>query len=153
MTQQTKEHNFSYSIVLYDHSCSLCRREMSELKRRDHLQRLLMIDISHPDFDPEIWGFEPETLKQALHVRTPAGDWLVAMPAVRHIYQQVGLGWLLWPTRLPVLSTVSDQCYAWFARNRANLSGGFCTFKPGPEAETSYTANHSQQTGNHKIQA
>lgn len=145
MANHKQHQNFSYSIVLYDHSCSLCRREMSELKRRDHLQRLLMIDISHPEFDPKIWGFDLETLNQALHVRTPEGNWLVAMSAVRYIYQQVGLGWLLWPTRLPILSTVSNRCYAWFARNRSYFSMRYCSVCTSPDTETMNTTKHSQK--------
>lgn len=132
MKHNQYEYEFDFSVVLYDHSCNLCRREMSGLKRRDHLQRLLMVDISHPDFDQEIWGFDLEALNQELHVRTPEGEWLVGIPAVRHVYQQVGLGWIWWGTRLPVLSTLSDYGYKWFARHRYALAGGTCSSKTCP---------------------
>jgi len=77
-----------------------------------------MIDISTPAFDPKIWGVELDVLSQKMHVRLPDGEWLVAMPAVRHVYQQVGLGWLWWPSRLPMMSSMTNQFYSWFARNR-----------------------------------
>jgi predicted DCC family thiol-disulfide oxidoreductase YuxK len=138
MNYRHHEFEFDFSVVLYDHSCNLCRREMSGLKRRDHLQRLLMVDISHPDFDQDVWGFDLETLNRALHVRTPEGEWLVGLPAVRHVYQQVGLGWIWWGTRLPVLSNLSDYVYKWFARNRYTLTGRACSSNtcPGPDRTT-----------------
>jgi len=149
MKQKSTNRNLPYSIVLYDHSCALCRREMANLKKRDHLQRLLMIDISHPDFDHAIWGFEMEALNAALHVKTTAGEWLTGLPAIHYIYQQVGLGWLWWPSRLPVLSGLSKYAYAWFARNRHRLSSHFCTtcsvsqssFKPSQETTANQTRN------------
>ena len=116
--QTAQDRSVSHSVVFYDHSCPLCRLEMARLKQRDHLDRLRMIDISSATFDPKIWGIELEALNQKLHVRLPAGDWLIAMPAVRHVYQQVGLGWLWWPSRLPMMSSMTNHFYNWFARNR-----------------------------------
>ena len=136
MRMYNYEYELDFTVVLYDHSCNLCRHEMSQIKRRDHLQRLLMVDISHPDFDQAIWGFELDALNRALHVRTPQGRWLVGMPAVRHVYQQVGLGWIWWGTTLPGISSLSNYVYKWFANNRYSLSGRTCTTEscPAPTA-------------------
>ncbi len=126
MSTQSSKNTQPYSIVLYDHSCNLCRREMANLKKRDHLQRLLMIDISHPDFDAEIWGFEMSELNAALHVKTTESEWLKGLPAIHYIYKQVGLGWIWWPSQVPLLSGLSNYAYAWFARNRHRLTSHFC---------------------------
>ena len=136
MSTQSSKNTQPYSIVLYDHSCNLCRREMANLKKRDHLQRLLMIDISHPDFDAQIWGFEMSELNAALHVKTTAGEWIKGMAAIRYVYQQVGLGWVWWPSKLPLLSGLSNYTYAWFARNRHRLSAHFCEINTTADAYT-----------------
>ena len=110
------------SIVLYDRSCPICRNEMHRLKQRDPHHRLTLIDISAAHFDPGYWGFQPEKLSAALHVRTSDGDWLIGMPAIRHVYAQVGLGWVMAASGWPLLSKLADRLYAGVAPNRQLIS-------------------------------
>jgi predicted DCC family thiol-disulfide oxidoreductase YuxK len=110
------------SVVMYDGGCLLCRSEMQYLKQRDRQGRLLLVDISDPDFDAGIWGFRQAALTDALHVLTGEGEWLIGMPAVRHVYARVGLGWLLAPTSWPLFSGLSDLAYRYTAQHRALLS-------------------------------
>lgn len=56
-----------------------------------------------------------------MHATDDAGRALVAMDAVRAAYAAVGLGWLVAPTRWPVLKPLFDRLYAWIARNRYRL--------------------------------
>jgi len=122
MKQHRLNHALPYSIVFYDHDCGFCRNEMIKLKKHDHLQRLLLVDISSPHFKPRLWGVRYHEAMKQLHVRTPSGDWLVGIPAVRHIYNETGLGWVWWSTKLPVINYVSQRFYNWFARHRMSIS-------------------------------
>src|SRR5262245_15212958 len=79
------------SLVFYDEACPFCRTEMHRLRKLDTHQRLEQIDISEAGFNAERWGVEAAELDRALHVLTGDGIWLVGMPAVRHIYNEVGL--------------------------------------------------------------
>ena len=110
------------TIVLFDRACALCRTEMLRLKKRDRHARLQLVDITDPEFNPRQWGFSRQALSAALHVLTPEGEWLIGMPAIRHVYDKVGLGWLMAPTGWPLLSPLADFLYRRIAPNRLVVS-------------------------------
>ncbi len=115
--------------LLYDGRCSLCRNEVYWLKRRDARGRLTLEDISDPAFDPGRYGLTAQRVAAALHGVLPDGRVVSGMDAVRSAYELVGLGWLVAPTRWPVLRWAADRLYRLFARNRARLGrlfGGRC---------------------------
>ena len=112
----------SGSIVLYDHACPLCRAEMQRLKALDLNAKLMLLDINSPDFSEDTWGVSRSAASAALHVLTPNGDWLVGMPAIRHAYAQVGLGWLMAPSGWPLVSPIADLAYRYVAPNRFVIS-------------------------------
>lgn len=113
---------FTSSVVLYDHACPLCRAEMQRLKALDHDAKLILLDINSPEFSEAIWGVSREEASAALHVFTPDAKWLIGMPAIRHVYAQVGLGWLMAPTAWPLLSPLADLAYRYIAPNRFVIS-------------------------------
>jgi predicted DCC family thiol-disulfide oxidoreductase YuxK len=113
---------FAVSVVLYDHACPLCRAEMQRLKRQDKYARLVLIDINSAAFSEKTWGISHAEASRALHVLTPDNEWLIGMPAIRHVYECLGLGWLLAITRWPVISSVADLAYRCIAPNRQLFS-------------------------------
>ena len=110
------------TLVFYDGACAICRDEMMMLKRRDRAGRLLLIDIAAREFNAGRWPVSTTDLNALLHVRTADERWLKGMPAIRHLYRQIGRGWLLTPTGWPLLSHAFDRAYAWFARHRLAVS-------------------------------
>jgi len=58
-----------------------------------------------------------------IHGVMPNGTIVRGVEVFRIAYETVGLGWLLAPTKWPILRQLSDACYAWFARNRLLLTG------------------------------
>lgn len=112
----------SETVVLFDRTCPLCRGEMYRLKRRDFSNKLRLIDLFDPAFDASIFGIDRAAASAALHVRNADGVWLVGMPAIRHVYRQVGLGWLLAPSGWPCVTRLADHAYRRFARNRIVIS-------------------------------
>lgn len=110
------------TLVLYDRACPLCNTEMHRLKRRDRRDRLCLVDISESGYETARYGFERAALLSALHVRTPSGQWLIGMPAIRHVYRQVGLGWLIGLTEWPPFDRFFDALYPMIAANRVALS-------------------------------
>jgi predicted DCC family thiol-disulfide oxidoreductase YuxK len=109
--------------VFYDSGCPLCRREIALLERWNRRGRLRFTDIDAPGF-PES-GCEkthPELMAQ-LHGRLPDGSWVTGMEVIRRMYAAVGLGWLVPVTRWPIIRSLLDLSYAWFARNRLWLTG------------------------------
>jgi predicted DCC family thiol-disulfide oxidoreductase YuxK len=111
-----------FATVLYDEACPFCAAEMRMLRRWDHTGILRTVDISAPEFRAEDWGLSMSALSAELHVRSPGGDWLKGMAAIRHLYQILGRGRFLEFTGWPVLSPVFDALYRRFARNRMQIS-------------------------------
>ena len=85
--------------------------------------RLVTEDITAAGFDPNQYGVTMQELMGQIHGVLPDGSLVKGMEVIRRAYDAVGLGWLLAPTNWPVLKSISDAAYAWFARNRLRLTG------------------------------
>ena len=96
-------------------------RFLSRLNRGPN--RLVTEDITAAGFDPNQYGVTTQELMGQIHGVHPDGSLVTGMEVIRRAYEAVGLGWLLAPTKWPVLRSISDACYAWFARNRVLLTG------------------------------
>ena len=109
-------------LLLYDGACPVCSFEMRRLDGLDRAQRLDYLDIAAPGFDAARYGTTMEALMGRMHALAPDGRLLIGMDAIRAAYSAVGLGWLLSPTRLPLLRRIADRLYLAFARNRYAIS-------------------------------
>ncbi|MCU0668657.1 MAG: DUF393 domain-containing protein [Myxococcota bacterium] len=110
--------------VLYDGECPLCAREISMLRRLDRGRgRLDLEDIAAPDFDAARYGTTLHELMARIHGVQPDGTLIEGVEVFRRAYAAVGLGWLVAPTRWPLLRPLADAAYRWFARNRLRLTG------------------------------
>jgi predicted DCC family thiol-disulfide oxidoreductase YuxK len=107
--------------LLYDGDCPFCRREVEWLKRRDRNDRLDLEDIAAIGFDPACYGLTRDEVMGSLHGILPDGRVVRRVEAVRQAYEAVGLGWVVAPTRLPIVRGVLDGLYGVFARNRLRL--------------------------------
>jgi predicted DCC family thiol-disulfide oxidoreductase YuxK len=107
--------------LLYDGECPFCRREVAWLKRHDHEGNLALEDIADPGFDPAQYGLTRDEVMGVLHGILPDGRVVKRVEAIRQAYQAVGLGWVVAPTRWPIIRMVLDGLYGIFARNRIRL--------------------------------
>ena len=109
---------------LHDGDCPLCAREVSMLRRLDRGRgRLAFEDIAAGDFDAARYGSTHEQLMARIHGVLPDGTLVEGVEVFRRAYAAVGLGWLVAPTRWPLLRPLFDAAYRWFARNRLRLTG------------------------------
>jgi predicted DCC family thiol-disulfide oxidoreductase YuxK len=109
--------------VFYDGDCPLCVREISFLKRLDKRQQIRFTDIAAKSFESSDYGISQETLMSVIHGRLPDGTWIRGVEVFRRLYAAVGLGSIVWMTRLPVVSRLLDGGYKLFARNRLKWTG------------------------------
>jgi predicted DCC family thiol-disulfide oxidoreductase YuxK len=116
--------------LLYDGECPMCRREADWLRRRSRDGRLAFEDISAPEFDAARYGLTSAQVMGVMHGVFPDGRIVTKVEAFRQAYQLVGLGWLLAPTRWPLLRNLADWGYEWFARNRVTIGRLFGGQKP-----------------------
>lgn len=107
--------------LLYDGQCPMCRREANWLMRRNRAGRLAFEDISAPDFDPARYGLTQAQVMGVMHGVFPDGRIVTKVEVFRQAYQLVGLGWLLAPTRWPILRGLANWGYEKFARHRVAI--------------------------------
>ncbi len=111
--------------LLYDEACPLCRLEMDNLKSRNAKGLLRFVDISAADFDPAPYGVSLADMRASIHAVKADGEMVKGVAVFRLAYAAVGLGWITAPTGWPGLRPWFDRAYAWFARNRYDVSDKF----------------------------
>lgn len=110
--------------VLYDGECPLCAREIRMLERLDAGRgRIDFEDIAAPEFDADRYGLRFDDVMARIHAVLPGGRVVEGVEVFRLAYAAVGLGWLVAPTRWPILRGVADAAYRVFARNRLRWTG------------------------------
>lgn len=111
--------------VFYDGSCSVCATEIEHYLHEDHGGKLLAVDISARDFDPEPYHIPLDAFIYELHAIDQRGA----------VYRGVEAFWAIWqafPTstiygilgvviRMPVVNPVARLLYKGFARIRRYL--------------------------------
>jgi len=80
-------------------------------------------DITRDGFDPGAYGSSAEELMGRIHGLLPDGTLIEGVEVFRRAYAAVGLGFLLAPTRWPILGPLADAAYRVFARNRLRWTG------------------------------
>ena len=123
---------------MFDGQCPFCALEAGWLKRRDTNGHLAFEDISKPEFDPSQYGLTLNEVMGVMHAVLPDGRVVTKLEVFRQAYRQIGLGWLLAPTRWPIIRWIADAGYELFARYRVplgrlmgtrNCQSGSCTTK------------------------
>jgi len=110
-------------IFLFDGGCPLCLRETNFLKSKDKKNFINFIDISI-NYIPE--NFKNISFKQAmenLHGIRGSGEIIYGVDVLAYSYELVGLGWIYYPTKLPILSDFIRFLYKYWAKNRLKLTG------------------------------
>ena len=111
--------------IYYDGSCSVCAAEIERYGRMDREGRLILVDISAPDFDPAPLGITLDEFMYQMHVIDGNGT----------VYRNVDAFWAIWQAfpastllgllgtliTLPVVNGVARLCYRGFARIRGYL--------------------------------
>ncbi|MFO0454413.1 MAG: thiol-disulfide oxidoreductase DCC family protein [Planctomycetota bacterium] len=124
MEQSSEPQLGSWQVeVFFDGDCPLCKREIDWLRKRDKKQQVEFTDIAAPEFDAELLGKTQAELMARIHGRLPNGVWIEGVEVFRRLYSAVGLGWLVAPTRLPLVRNLLDLGYRIFARYRLRLTG------------------------------
>ena len=110
-------------IFLYDGACPLCLRETNFLKGKDTNNLINFVDISE-NYNPA--NFKNISYKQAmanLHGILDGGEIIFGVDVLAYSYELVGLGWIYFPTKLPILSNFIRFLYKNWAKYRLKLTG------------------------------
>lgn len=86
------------------------------VRRKDSQNRLIFTDISDPSFLPKEHSLME--LMCEIHGRRPDGSYVKGVEVFREIYDRIGFGFIVGPTRLPLIRNLLDMAYQVFARLR-----------------------------------
>ncbi len=117
--------------VLYDGSCSLCRRSVFFLLSLDALQRLRIINFRDEKlrkrYAPDI---KMQRLERALHIRFPDSKASSGFDAFKILARHLpALWWSVPLLHLPFAASIGRSIYSRIARNRHICSGKTCVHK------------------------
>ena len=108
---------------LYDGACPLCLRETKFLKKKDSSKFIKFVDISN-NYMPE--NFKNISYSEAmsnLHGILSSGEIIYGVDVLAYSYELIGLGWIYFPTKLPILSNFIRFSYKYWAKYRLKLTG------------------------------
>lgn len=112
--------------ILYDGRCPLCVHEISWLERRSKLigNPLEIIDIAQPNYNPsQNQGVTYEEAMKFMHVIRGNGDVVKGVDAFSVMYQAVGLGWVFWALKFPLVRSAANVVYTVWAKHRLRITG------------------------------
>ena len=111
-------------IFLYDGGCPLCRRETDFLKRRDKIGNIRFVDINSDNYDPTNYqNISFEKAMSNLHGILHDGNLIQGLDVLAYAYQLVGLGWVYFPTKIPIISNLLKIFYGFWAKYRLKITG------------------------------
>ena len=108
---------------LYDGECPLCLRETNFLKKKDKKKFINFVDISNNYFPENFKNISFDQAMDNLHGILGSGEIIVGVDVLAYSYELVGLGWVYFPTKLPILSKFIRFLYKYWAKYRLKLTG------------------------------
>ncbi len=109
---------------LYDGGCPLCRRETEFLKGRDKIGNIKFVDINSENYDPTNYqNISFEKAMSNLHGILHNGKLIQGLDVLAYSYQLVGLGWVYFPTKIPIISNLLKIFYSFWAKYRLKITG------------------------------
>ena len=109
---------------LYDGGCPLCRRETDFLKGKDKSGNIKFVDINSKNYDPSNYqNISFEKAMSNLHGILHNGNLIQGLDVLAYAYQLVGLGWVYFPTKIPIISNLLKIFYSFWAKYRLKITG------------------------------
>ena len=109
---------------LYDGGCPLCRRETDFLKSKDKLGNIKFVDINSENYDPTNYqNISYEKAMSNLNGILHNGNLIQGLDVLAYAYQLVGLGWVYFPTKIPIISNLLKIFYSFWAKYRLKITG------------------------------
>jgi predicted DCC family thiol-disulfide oxidoreductase YuxK len=108
--------------LIYDASCTFCRRWVTRLKRWDRRDRLRLLPLQDPAA-PALARRPREELERAAHLVGPDGEVFAGAAAAREVFAYLPGGWLPRAVlAVPGVMPLAERVYAWVARTWGPVS-------------------------------
>jgi predicted DCC family thiol-disulfide oxidoreductase YuxK len=122
--------NITHTVV-FDGTCRVCTRLAAALQRWGRGQ-IEVIASQSPGVPERFPWIPPAAYAEALQLIGPGGETWQGSAAVEQLIRILPRGRLIvWAYQVPLVRTVADRFYRWFARNRYHFG---CTDHCAPRA-------------------
>ncbi|MEO5567784.1 MAG: DUF393 domain-containing protein [Gemmatimonadaceae bacterium] len=117
--------------VVYDGTCKVCTRLSKVLGKWDR-GRLEVVASQAPGVMARFPWIPARAYTEALQVVGPGGETWQGSEAIEQLLRILPRGRLIaWIFQVPIVRTIADRFYRWFARNRYHLGcGAHCQSRP-----------------------
>ena len=118
--------------VVYDGTCTVCTRLANVLRTWDRDHTLEILSSKTPGVMARFPWIPPQAFAEALQMIGIDGDTWSGAAAIEHLLDVLPRGrFISWIFRVPLVRTLADKLYRWFARNRYRLGcGEHCMTRP-----------------------
>ena len=118
--------------VVYDGHCKVCTRLANVLRRWDRAHLLEIVPSQAPGVMARFPWIPPRAFLEALQMVGRDGTTWSGAAAIEKLLDVLPRGRLIsWVFRIPLVRTLADRFYRWFARNRYRLGcGEHCMARP-----------------------
>ena len=108
---------------LFDGACPLCLRETNFLKKKDKTKAINFVDISINYLPENFSNISYEQAMENLHGILSSGEIIFGVDVLAYSYELVGLGWIYFPTKIPIISNFIRYLYKYWAKYRLQITG------------------------------
>ena len=108
---------------LYDGACPICIRETDFLKKNDSSNLINFVDISNNYSSKDFKNIKYKDAMSNLHGILNNGEIILGIDVLSYSYELVGLGWIYYPAKLPIISNLLKLAYKYWAKNRLKFTG------------------------------
>ncbi len=109
---------------LYDGACPLCLKETNFLKKRNTFRSINFIDINDNSYNPkDFQNISYENAMSNLHGILHDGKVIIGIDVLSYAYELVGLGWVYYPAKIPIISQLIKLIYRYWAKYRLRITG------------------------------
>lgn len=108
--------------IFYDSHCPLCLTEMQHLKKFDRQHRIRLVDLHDESLLQAYPHIDKAQAMQKLHAQQDNGDMLYGLDVTAMAWSLVGKYRFLKILRWPLIRSITDLVYKFFARYRDTIS-------------------------------
>lgn len=113
-----------YTLV-YDGECRVCSRSVNVLRKLDSGEDIEIVPSQAAGVMARFPWIPPRAFTESIQLIGPGNETWQGAAAVEHVLSVLPRAkWVAWIFRIPVVRSLADRFYRWFARNRYRLGCG-----------------------------
>jgi len=124
--EKKKKKKITWNVkYLYDGDCAMCNSLKKVLERQDGgRNRVCFVNIAEDNYNPKRhMGITYDDAMETIHAIRSSGEVLTGTEALKALFNEVGLGWVVKITELPFFAALVDLLYNFLSANRLSLGG------------------------------